>query len=76
VALIKRAYNGGRQEVITKMEASDRKPAPALPVDPETIRLRQELEDIHEELLLLVMSLQEEWLLDDRIAYSVSHSSH
>jgi hypothetical protein len=58
------------------MEAPDRKYAPLVPVDPENTRLRQQLEDAHEELLLLVMSLQEEWLLDDRIAYSLRQVRH
>ena len=40
-------------------------------LDAEGVRRRQDLEDIHEELLLTVLSLEEEWLLDDRIAYSL-----
>ncbi len=41
------------------------------PLDAEGIRQRQDLEDIHEELLLMILGLEEEWLLDDRIAYSL-----
>jgi hypothetical protein len=41
------------------------------PLDAETIELRRELEDIHEELLLSILDLEEEWLLDDRIAYEL-----
>jgi len=43
------------------------------PLDAEGVRLRQDLEDIHEELLLTILALEEEWLLDDRIAYSLRH---
>ena len=43
------------------------------PLDADGIRRRQELEDIHEDLLLAVLALEEEWLLDDRIAYSLRH---
>jgi hypothetical protein len=41
------------------------------PLDADGIRRRQDLEDIHEELLLTVLALEEEWLLDNRIAYSL-----
>ncbi|HEY8738679.1 MAG TPA: hypothetical protein VIO62_16740 [Candidatus Dormibacteraeota bacterium] len=41
------------------------------PLDAQTIRLRQDLEDIHEDLLLTVLDLEQEWLLDDRIAFSL-----
>ncbi len=41
------------------------------PLDAEGVRRRQDLEDIHEELLLTVLSLEEEWMLDNRIAYSL-----
>ena len=41
------------------------------PLDAEGVRRRQELEDIHEDLLLAILELEEEWLLDDRIAYSL-----
>ncbi len=43
------------------------------PLDAEGVRLRQDLEDAHEELLLTILALEEEWLLDDRIAYSLRH---
>jgi hypothetical protein len=43
------------------------------PLDAEGMRQRQELEDIHEELLLAILALEEEWLLDDRIAYALKH---
>jgi hypothetical protein len=41
------------------------------PLDAEGVRRRQDLEDIHEDLLLTILALEEEWLLDDRIAYSL-----
>jgi hypothetical protein len=42
------------------------------PLDAEGIELRRELEDIHEELLLdNILALEEEWRLDDRIAYEL-----
>ena len=41
------------------------------PLDAEATRRRQQLEDIHEDLLLTVLALEEEWLLDDRIAYAL-----
>lgn len=43
------------------------------PLDAEAARRRQELEDVHEELLLAVLELEEEWLLDDRIAFALRH---
>jgi hypothetical protein len=43
------------------------------PLDAETTRRRQELEDIHEDLLLTVLELEDEWVLDDRIAYALRH---
>ncbi|TMG33484.1 MAG: hypothetical protein E6H93_00900 [Chloroflexi bacterium] len=43
------------------------------PLDADGVRRRQHLEDIHEDLLLTVLALEEEWLLDDRIAYAVRH---
>jgi hypothetical protein len=43
------------------------------PLDAEAARRRQDLEDIHEELLLAILELEEEWLLDDRIAYALRH---
>jgi hypothetical protein len=44
------------------------------PLDAEGIERRRELEDIHEELLLGILKLEEEWRLDDRIAYELRHS--
>lgn len=41
------------------------------PLDAEAIRRRQELEDIHEELLLAILDLEDEWALDDRIAFAL-----
>jgi len=41
------------------------------PLDAEGIRRRQDLEDIHEDLILTILELEEEWLLDDRIAYAL-----
>ena len=41
------------------------------PLDAEAARRRQELEDIHEELLLAVLDLEDEWALDDRIAFAL-----
>ncbi|GEM_PF-6558416 len=41
------------------------------PLDAEGIQRRQDLEDIHEDLLLMILGLEEEWLLDDRIAYAL-----
>jgi len=41
------------------------------PLDAEAIERRRELEDIHEELLLSILDLEEEWLLDDRIAFEL-----
>ena len=54
------------------MDAKSPDPAtvPA-PLDAEAIRCRQELEDVHEELLLAILALEDEWLLDDRIAFAL-----
>jgi hypothetical protein len=41
------------------------------PLDAEAASRRQALEDIHEELLLEVLALEDEWFLDDRIAYAL-----
>src|ERR1700704_6079228 len=41
------------------------------PLDAEGIERRRELEDIHEELLLSILALEEEWQLDKRIAFSL-----
>jgi hypothetical protein len=41
------------------------------PLDAEDVQRRVELEDIHEDLLLTILGLEEEWLLDDRIAYAL-----
>jgi hypothetical protein len=41
------------------------------PLDAEGTRRRQELEDIHEDLLLTVLELEDEWVLDDRIAFAL-----
>jgi hypothetical protein len=43
------------------------------PLDADGIRRRQDLEDVHEDLLLTILALEEEWLLDDRIAFAVRH---
>jgi hypothetical protein len=43
------------------------------PLDADGFRRRQELEDIHEDLVLAILALEEEWLLDDRIAYALKH---
>jgi hypothetical protein len=43
------------------------------PLEAEEFRLRQSLEDVHEDLLLTVLALEAEWLLDDRIAFSLRH---
>jgi hypothetical protein len=43
------------------------------PQDEAAAERRQRLEDDHEALLLMVMALEEEWLLDDRIAFSLRH---
>jgi hypothetical protein len=43
------------------------------PLDAEGVQRRRELEDLHEELLLSILALEEEWLLDNRIAYAVDH---
>ncbi|MDQ6883974.1 MAG: hypothetical protein M3077_07015 [Candidatus Dormibacteraeota bacterium] len=44
------------------------------PLDADGYRLRQTLEDVHEDLLLTVLDLEDEWLLDDRIAFSLRHA--
>jgi hypothetical protein len=41
------------------------------PLDAAGVRLRQDLEDIHEELILSILALEAEWLLDDRIAFAL-----
>lgn len=41
------------------------------PLDAAGLRRRQALEDSREELLLAVLALEDEWLLDDRIAYAL-----
>jgi hypothetical protein len=41
------------------------------PLDAAGIERRRELEDIHEELLLSILDLEDEWRLDDRIAYEL-----
>jgi hypothetical protein len=41
------------------------------PLDAEGFRRRQDLEDVREDLLLTILALEEEWLLDDRIAFSL-----
>jgi len=41
------------------------------PLDADGIERRRELEDIHEELLLSILALEEEWQLDNRIAFSL-----
>jgi hypothetical protein len=54
------------------MDASGQfEPLVPQPLDAEGIERRRELEDIHEELLLSILDLEEEWLLDDRIAYEL-----
>ncbi len=56
------------------MQASDQFEALVpKPLDAEGFRLRQSLEDVHEDLLLTVLELEEEWVLDDRIAFSLRH---
>ena len=55
------------------MDASELEAIVPKPLDAEGVRLRQDLEDVHEELLLTILALEEEWLLDDRIAYSLRH---
>jgi len=44
------------------------------PLDADGRRVRQALEDVHEELLLTVLALEDEWLLDDRIAFSLGQA--
>ena len=54
------------------MDASD--PGAALvpqPPDAAETGRRQQLEDLHEELLLTILELEDEWLLDDRIAFAL-----
>jgi hypothetical protein len=41
------------------------------PLDAEGIARRRELEDIHEELLLDILALEDEWQLDNRIAFEL-----
>lgn len=41
------------------------------PLDEASCQIRLALEDAHEELLLLVWELEEDWRLDDRIAFSL-----
>ena len=54
------------------MDASRSDPATVpVPLEAEALRWRQELEDVHEELLLAVLALEDEWLLDDRIAFAL-----
>ena len=56
------------------MDASSPEPARVPePLDAEAVLRRQGLEDIHEDLLLTILDLEEEWLLDDRIAYALRH---
>jgi hypothetical protein len=56
------------------MDASGQfEPLVPQPLDANGISRRRDLEDIHEDLLLTVLALEEEWLLDDRIAYAVRH---
>jgi hypothetical protein len=45
------------------------------PLDEEAAERRQRLEDEHEALLLAVLALEEEWVLDDRIAFSLRHKA-
>ncbi|HYM51737.1 MAG TPA: hypothetical protein VET65_14350 [Candidatus Limnocylindrales bacterium] len=54
------------------MDASDQREAQTPdPADEQAVERRQRLEDDYEALLLAVMALEEEWLLDDRIAFSL-----
>ncbi len=58
------------------MEASEQREATAPePLSEEDAARRQALEDEHERLLLIVMALEQEWLLDDRIAYALKHAA-
>jgi hypothetical protein len=58
------------------MEASEqREAATPEPLTEEETARRQSLEDEHERLLLMVMGLEQEWLLDDRIAYALKHAA-
>ena len=45
------------------------------PLDEEAAERRRDLEDAYEALLLTVLALEEEWLLDDRIAFSLRHQA-
>lgn len=56
------------------MDAPGR-PEPAKPElrDEEGMQRRLALEDAYEEILLEVYALEQEWHLDDRIAYAVRH---
>lgn len=57
------------------MQASDQFEALVpRPLDADGFRLRQSLEDVHEDLLLTILHLEDEWLLDDRIAFSLRHT--
>jgi hypothetical protein len=42
-----------------------------VPWEPEAAQRRQDLEDAYEDLLLAVLAGEEEWRLDDRIAYAL-----
>jgi hypothetical protein len=54
------------------MAASDQDAAQTPePLDEAAAERRQRLEDDHEALLLAVLALEEEWLLDDRIAFAL-----
>lgn len=56
------------------MQASDQFEALVpRPLDAEGFLLRQSLEDVHEDLLLTILELEDEWFLDDRIAFSLRH---
>lgn len=58
------------------MDASEQRQATAPePLTEEMVAQRQALEDEHEGLLLVVMALEQEWLLDDRIAYQLKHAA-
>lgn len=58
------------------MEASEqRETATPEPLSEADTARRQALEDEHERLLLMVMALEQEWLLDDRIAYALKHAA-
>ncbi len=58
------------------MDASEQREATAPePLNEEDAARRQALEDEHEILLLTIMALEEEWILDDRIAYALKHAA-